>query len=55
MEGGGGKERKRQWLLVVRKGIFFYLANVLSHAPTARDGMVRGVAGCRAPRVRATQ
>ena len=23
MEGGGGKERKGQWLLVVRKGIFF--------------------------------
>ena len=44
-EGGGGWERKGQWFRVVRKDNLFYLANVQSNAPAARDRMVRGAAG----------
>ena len=32
-----------------RRGNFFYLANVLSNAPAARERMVRGAASSRAP------
>jgi len=52
---GVRRQRHTGCMTMMMMAKFLLLANVLSNVPAARDRMVGGVAGSRAPRVGGTQ